>query len=98
MYKRQILILNQQSEDQILAKEEGANHLIDEDEEEKKDLIKELIIGTIILKRKKTSNLKKSLKIISLSKKKVNFQNEDETLETNFLLPLYGFAHLNDQL
>ena len=93
-----ILILTQQREDQILVKEEGVNHLIDEDEEEKKDLIKEMIIGTIILKRKKTSNLKKSLKIISLSKKKVNFQNEDETLETNFPLPLYGFVRLNDQL
>ena len=93
-----ILILNQQREDQILVKEEDVNHLIDEDEEEKKDLIKEMIIGTIILKRKKTSNLKKSLKIISLSKKKVNFQNEDETLETNFPLPLYGSVRLNDQL
>ena len=72
--------------------------MIDEDEEEKKDLIKEMIIGTIILKRKKTLNLKKSLKIISLSKKKVNFRNEDETLETNFPLPLYGFVRLNDQL
>ena len=41
---------------------------------------------------------KKSLKIISLSKKKVNFQNEDETLETNFPLPLYGSVRLNDQL
>ena len=93
-----ILILNQQREDQILVKEEDVNHLIDEDEEEKKDLIKEMIIGTIILKRKKTLNLKKSLKIISLSKKKVNFQNEDETLETNFPLPLYGSVRLNDQL
>ena len=93
-----ILILNQQSEDQTLVKEEGANHLIDEDEEEKKDLLKEIIIVTITLKRKKTSNLKKNLRTISLSKKKVNFQNGDETLETNFRLPLYGFVRLTDQL
>ena len=93
-----ILILNQQSEDQILVKEEGVNHLIDEDEVEKKDLMKEMTIGTIILKRKKTLNLKKSLSIISLSRIKVDFQNKDETLETSFPLPLYGFVRLNDQL
>ena len=93
-----ILILNQQSEDQTLLKEEGANHLIGEDEEEKKNLIKEITIVTITLKRKKTSNLKKNLRTISLSKKKANFQNEDETLETNFPLPLYGFVRLTDQL
>ena len=93
-----ILILNQQSEYLIPAEEKGVNHLIEGDEEEKKDFIEERMIDVMTLKRKKILNLKKSLKIINLLKKKENFQNEDKILEIKFPLLRCDFVDPIDQL
>ena len=71
--------------------------MTDGDEEEKKDLIKEMIIDVMTLKRKRTLNLKRNLKI-NLLRKKVNFQNEDKILEIKFPLLRCDFVDPIDQL